>query len=396
MPHRRRGQHEGSCYQRASDGKWVAAIDLGWSGGKRQRRYYYGATQAEALDKLHDARHQQRRGTRLDADRLTVAAFLSDWLELDVKPTKEPLTYESYERTVRLHLAPELGRHRLTTLLPQHVQALLRHKQASGLSARSVQNIRAVLRIALGRAMKWELVDRNVATLVDVPKVEREEVHPWTHDEAMRFLDSCRTHRLGALFAVALAMGLRKGEALGLRWQDVDFVLGRLSVRHQLQRTKERGLILKVPKTPRSRRTLPLPDEVAVSLLAHATIQWEEREVAGRRWRQTNHVFATTIGTPIEPTSVNEVFNRLVARAGVPVQRFHDQRHWCATLLLAQGVAPRVVMELLGHTQISTTLSLYGHVLDEDRIAAAALMDRVLQRSDGGLTALEREVNRRQ
>lgn len=132
-----------------------------------------------------------------------------------------------------------------------------------------------------------------------------------------------------------------------------------------------------------------LPDEVAVSLLLHATMQWEEREFAGWRWKQTNHVFMTSIGTPIEPTNVNKVSNQLVDEAGVSMQRFHDQRDWYATLLLAQGVPPRVVMNILGHTQISTTMDLYGHVQDEDRRAAAAQMNNLLGGGKAPPKALE-------
>ncbi len=154
-------------------------------------------------------------------------------------------------------------------------------------------------------------------------------------------------------------------------------------VQNQLQRTKGRSLVLKTPKTARSRRRIALPEPIVTALRAHKVRQLEERLVAGSRWRDTGFVFATSIGTPIEPTNVNKHFARLVAEAGVPYQRFHDQRHWCATLLLAQKVPPRVVMEILGHTQISTTMDLYGHVLDEDRREAAELMGRLLDPSLG-------------
>jgi integrase len=239
-----------------------------------------------------------------------------------------------------------------------------------------------VLRIGLNRALKWDMVGRNVAALVDPPKVERDEVKPWTRAEADRFLAVAKPDRLGALFSVALALGLRKSEALGLRWQDVDLDSGTLHVRHQLQRIKDQGLVLKSPKTARSRRTMNLPGPIVAALRAHKVRQLEERLIAGSRWVDSGHVFTTGIGTPIEPTNVNKHFARLVAEAGVRYQRFHDQRHWCATLLLAQGVPPRVVMELLGHTQISTLMDLYGHVLDEDRRAAADVMGRIFGEGD--------------
>jgi integrase len=191
-------------------------------------------------------------------------------------------------------------------------------------------------------------------------------------------LDGCalteRNDRLGALFTVALALGLRKPEALGLRWLDVDLDKGTLRVQNQLQRINDRGLVLKTAKTAKSRRTIHLPPAIVDALKAHHERQAEEEMVCGSRWVYSGHVFVTTIGTPIEPTNVKKHFARLVEVAGVRYQRFHDQRHWCASLLLAHGVPMRVVMEILGHTQIATTMDLYGHVLDEDKKAAAAVM----------------------
>lgn len=371
----RRGQGSGGAYQRSSDGLWVASLDLGWDGGKRKRKYFYARTEADVLAKLALARADQLRGKDINPDRISVADFLKQWLEDDVRPNVEPRTYESYESIVRLHLIPELGRHQLVKLTPRHVQTLLRVKRDAGLSPRTVAYIRAVLRIALSRAERWELVPRNVADLVDTPKQRRIEITPWTPEEAMRFLEVAHQDRLGALFTVALAIGLRKGEALGLRWDDVDLENRRLIIRHQLQRTKAHGLVLKAPKTDRSRRSIALPDQVVTALRQHRIRQHQERLLAGARWVDSGLVFTTTIGTPIEPTNVNKRFAALVSAAGVPRQRFHDQRHWCATLLLAQGLPPRLVMDLLGHTQISTTMDLYGHVLDEDRRRGADLMD---------------------
>ncbi|MDP9357813.1 MAG: site-specific integrase [Chloroflexota bacterium] len=213
---RTRGQNEGSIYQRAN-GRWVAVLNLGWKDGKRDRKYLYGKTRAEVAEKLTEALNKHRLGQRVDVERQTVVQFLTAWLEDEVKPTREPKTYESYESTVRLHIAPDLGRHQLAKLTPQHVQALLRRKEEAGLSPRSVQYIRTVLRIALNRAVRWEMVSRNVAALVDPPRVEHAEIRPWTRDEARRFLEVAEQDRLGALFSVAMALGIRKAEALGLR-----------------------------------------------------------------------------------------------------------------------------------------------------------------------------------
>ena len=378
---RTRGQNEGSIYQR-KDGLWVAAVNLGWKDGKRDRRYLYAKTRTEVAQKLTEALARQSRSLPVEVERQTVAQFLNSWIEDEVRPTREPKTYESYESTVRLHIVPDLGRHQLAKLAPQHVRALLRRKEEAGLSPRTVQYTRTVLRIALHQAMRWDLVSRNVAALVEPPKVERDEIRPWTRDEAQRFLAHAASDRLGPLFSVALGLGLRKGEAPGLGWDDVDLDAGVLRVRHQLQRVKGRGLVLKTPKTARSRRTIALSAPTVAALRAHRVRHLGERLVAGSRWRDSGRVFTTTIGTPLPPAYVNVRFNKLVAAAGVPAQRFHDQRHWCSTLLLAQKVPARMVMDLLGHSQIATLMNLYGHVMDDTRQETADLMGRLLAERD--------------
>ena len=239
-----RGKGEGSIYQR-KDGVWIGSIELGYVGGTRKRRVFSGKTRRDVAQKITAELSKPRRDGDLDAETMTVETYLTHWLADQVKPHTAPKTYESYESTVRLHLNPELGRHTLAKLGPQHVDAVLSAKLAAGLSPRSVQNIRTVLRIALNRAVKWEMITRNAAALTDAPKVTRVEIVPWTRDEAQRFLATATTHRLGALFTVALALGLRKGEALGLHWQDVDLEAKRITVRQQLQRTKAEGLVLR-------------------------------------------------------------------------------------------------------------------------------------------------------
>jgi integrase len=373
----KRGQNEGSIYQR-QDGVWVSVLNLGWQDGKRKRKYLYGKTRKEVAEKLTEELGKQQRGLPVDVPRQTVGQFLAWWLEHEVKPNREPGTHARYESTVRIHLVPDLGKHQLAKLTAQHVAALLRRKEAAGCTPQTVFRIRTVLGIALNRAVKLDLVARNVVSLVDSPKVPQTEVQPWTREEALRFLDVARQDRFGAVFSVALALGLRQGEALGLTWEDVDFDRGVLHVRYQLQRVTGQGLVRKRLKTARSRRSIALPREVVEALRAHRVKQLEARLVAGGRWQETGYVFTSTIGTPAHPSEVGRTYQKLVKAAGVPYKRFHDQRHWCATLLLAQGVPTRMVMDLLGHSRIRTTMDLYGHVLDEGRRDVADAMGRIL------------------
>lgn len=371
---KKRGQNEGSIYKRA-DGRWEGALTLPNSGGKRKR--FYGETQREAREKMTAALRALDQGEAPITDRQTVAQFLARWLEDSVKPSKAPKTYASYADLVRLHIVPTLGKHQLSKLQPQHVEALMAAKTAAGLSPRTVQYIRAVLRIALNRALKWGLVARNVAALTDPPRGKRPEVQPLSPAQARVFLDAARGDRLEALYSVALALGLRQGEALGLHWADVDLDAGTIAVRCQLQRIDGKPQIVPL-KTGKSRRTIDMPASTVAGLRAHRTRQLSERLLAGERWQDRGLVFTTVIGTPLDPGNVRKRFQLLLNGAGLPHQRFHDLRHTCASLLLAQNVHPRIVMEILGHSQIAMTMDTYSHVMPTMRREAAGLLDTLL------------------
>ena len=246
-------------YSSSADGRWCSVLNLGSEGGRRRRKCIYGFTEGAVQNALLRARADQAAGLPLAVEHQTVAQFLTDWLENSARPSARPAPYRSYEQTIRNHLIPELGRLPLRKLEPQHVRAMLNRKLAAGLSARSVCYLRVMLRAALNQARKWNLVARNVAELVDPPKCERFKIEPLSPLQARVLLESVKGEKLEALYAVALACGLRMGEILGLRWQDIDLGGGRLTVSHALQRQKGRGLVLAETKTDRSRRTIGLP-----------------------------------------------------------------------------------------------------------------------------------------
>jgi|SRR5579871_4431990 len=376
MANRRRGQGEGSITE-LPDGRWQARLNLGYVNGKRVRKAYFGRTRAEAVKKLNAALAEHERGLPLPKERETVGTFLARWLAEVVQPAVRPKTYASYESICRVHLIPALGQHRLVKLEPSHVQQLLNAKLAAGLSPRSAGYCRVVLRRALAQALKWGLVARNVAALVDPPRTPRTEIQPLTPDQVRVLLDGVQDDRSATLYTVAIALGLRQGELLGLRWQDIDFAAGTLSVHQALQRLK--GTVSFVePKTSRSRRTLALPAFVSTSLKDQRRRQLEERLQAGAAWQESGLVFTTPVGTPLDGNNVTHQFQRTLARLGLPHQRFHDLRHCCASLLLAQGLSLKDVMDTLGHSQISLAANLYGHLYSEQRREIAARMEALL------------------
>ena len=373
----KRGQNEGTIFLR-SDGRWAAVVNLGWQDGKRRRKCFYGATRAEVQEKLIEALRDRQLGLPVIVERQTVAQFLQTWLDGIAKPSVRPKTFDSYSWIIRHHLVPGLGRVALVKLSPQEIQAFLNRKLESGLKPRTVQHIHATLRAALGQAEKWGLVPRNIATLVKSPHVAQPEIQPFTPEDARAFLEGVRGDRLEALYSVAIALGVSQGEALGLPWSDVDLDAGILTVRHTLQRLDGKLRLVEETKRHRRRRSIRLPQVSVAALWAHQVRQEQEHILAGDRWQETGFVFTTTIGTPLDGPTVTHRFQRILKAAGLRLLRFHDLRHTCATLLLAQGVHPRLVMEILGHSQISVTLNTYSHVIPAMQREVAGKMDEIL------------------
>lgn len=384
----RRSHGTGSIHLRA-DGRWSAVVDLGWADGKRQRKYVYGKTEAEVVAKLQELQRLVLNGEPILSGRETLAEYLESWLQDTLPGTVKPSTERSYGAIVHQHLIPELGRVQLRKLTPAHVRRLLRtkstqprrdtkypDKRGEPLSPRMVQYIHAVLRRALEQARRDELVARNVAALVTPPRLPRYEWRYLMPEEARKLLDAVRDDRLYAVYAVAVAVGLRRGEVLGLRWQDVDLNEGTLHVRRSLQRLNG-TLILAETKTDKSYRRVPLPRVCIASLKEHRERQQKERAEAEVWLDEWDLVFTTKHGTPIEPRNLLRHFQNLCEKLGLPRLRFHDLRHTCASLLLAQGVDLPIVKETLGHAAIQTTM-LYTHVAPMLQRKAADRMDDLL------------------
>lgn len=376
MSGKRRGHGEGSIYQ-LPDGRWRGALDLGWHNGKRRRKYVTRKTRAEVSRALRELSTLAEMG-RLSMQRVpTVAQWMETYLTEVASSKVRPSTLHRYREEVEHHITPLLGRHRLDKLTPAHITAFYRDR-LTVLSPGSVRRLHANLRRAFNIAVRWQLIHTNPVALVDPPSLPHSEVQPYTLDEARSFLKAVRGHRLEARWVLALALGLRQGETLGLYWEDLDLEAGTIRIRAQLQRHPESGELVRVEtKTVRSRRTLPVPPSVLAVLREHRKRQEEERRAAGS-WADPRLVFATRVGTPIHPRNDYRSFRQIIRQAGLRAVRIHDLRHTAASVLLAQGVPARVVMEILGHSQISVTLNTYAHIAPEIARDAVERVDGVL------------------
>lgn len=373
---KQRGHGEGSIFKRR-DGRWCAVADLGWVDGKRKRKHLYGETRAKVADALVRVLRAAQLGVQPADDLVTLGQFLERWLEERVRPRLRETTTAGYEEIVRRFLVPGLGNQKLSKLSPSDVQRFLNLKLEETGRPNRVRYIRAVLRAALSQAVRWELVSRNVAALAEAPAVVKHEVDPLDPAQARRLLDLAKGRRHEALFTVALAIGLRRGEIVGLRWEHVDLEQGLVRVREQRQRVKGQVLVLG-PKSETSRRDIRLPEVCVRALREHKRRQAADRLKLGEEWTETGYVFTTRNGLPLDGRNVSRWFKRALAEAGLPAKRFHDARHTCASLLLAQGVPARVVMNVLGHSDIRLTLNTYAHVIPQLRDDAAEKMNAVL------------------
>jgi integrase len=373
----KRGNGEGSIWRRKSGG-WCAQYTVYTSEG-RKRRTLYGKTRQEVAAKLSKALADREGGLTFDAGNLTVGEYLARWLSHSVQDTVRQKTYERYESIVWVHLSPALGRLRLKARTPDHVRSLYREKLDSGLAPRSVLHIHRTLSKALKQATDDGLIPRNAAACVKPPRPRSEEMQPLSRDQVRTFLDTVRGDRMEALYVLAVTAGLRQGELLALKWEDLDLegTNPTLEVRRSLSETRGRRSF-EAPKGGRGRH-LRLARRAVSALRTHRKRQLEERVKKAGLWEDDGLIFPSEVGTPMSGRNLYRAFKIRIKRASLPqTLRFHDLRHTCATLLLRQGVNPKFVQELLGHADISLTLNTYSHVLPDMGDAAAGGMDAAL------------------
>ena len=351
----KRANGEGSITKR-KDGRYEARISL--SDGRRQS--IYGRTRQDVARKLTLALRNQHQGLQPTDSSQTTGEFLKSWLE-STKASLRPRTYEAYDLNVR-RLLPLIGDRKLKNLTPQVIERAYGSLLDKGLSKRSVQQAHAVLHRALQKAMHWDLLGKNPASFVSAPRPERREMKTLNQEQVRCLFESTQAERLHALWVVLATTGMRLGEALGLRWDDVDLDARTLQVNRALQRQAGKGVVLAEPKTPRSRRQIHLATTVVSVLKDLRRAQIEDQMKAEPDWPNTNLIFTSAKGRPVEPSYVSLCFRRALRNAGLPRMRVHDLRHTAASLLLAKGRHPKVVQELLGHSTIALTMDTYSHV----------------------------------
>ena len=375
------------------DGRWEGRIDLGWVEGKRKRVSVYGRTRREVAEKLRKKQNDKANNALVVDERLTVARWLDHWVKVILpnrvaNGTLSVSTYHSYADTVRRHLNPGLGRVRLSKLKATDVDHFIASRRDE-YSPNTLRIMRSTLRKALKDGLKSEVVPvsaRFAVELSEPVRVSRRARLYLNLDEARRLLTEVRGDRLEAIYVVLLSLGLRRGEALGLYWEDISLNEGTIVIRRSLKRTRvmprpngtlppgpTTQLELGSPKTSDSWRTQNLPKPCVEALVRHKAAQAEER-LAARSWPNPEMIFVTPVGTPIDPSNLAKDFMVHALRADLGHRNLHQLRHSAATLMLAQDVPLHEVSKVLGHSTISVTSDVYGHLTAErQRLAADAI-----------------------
>ena len=369
--------------KRRRDGVWLVRVFLGRD-QRGKTRYLNKTVHGSRKDAQSYANEIERRrdiGTLIEPGRMELNTYLDEWLENAAKPKVSERSYADYRDLLKRYVRDPLGHYRLDQLTPLAIQRLYTSMLERGLSARTVRYTHTVLSAALKQAVRWRILPQNPAEYVELPHTTHREMRALSQEEATRFLNGAKTDRFGLLFAFAMATGMRPEEYLGLKWSDVDLKAGTVRVQRVLRRSRDnwQSWTLAEPKTPKSRRTIPLPNTITVELSHHKARQAEERFQAGGTWHDHGLVFAAPNGMPLNLELVTQHFKSILKKAGLPTSiRLYDLRHTCATLLLMAGEHPKVVAERLGHATVTMTLDVYSHVLPTMQKAATDKLEAML------------------
>ncbi len=377
----KRANGEGCIYRRP-DGRWTASITLGWKNGKQARKHCYGKARQEVYDKLSVLQEAIKQGGSVADDRITVAAHFENWLA-SVRQSLAPMTVAKYEILARVHILPQFGKTKLNKLKPGQIQAFLNGKLDEGLAPASVVSLRGLFSSAMRQAVDWDLIRSNPVARTKNPKMERREFSSLSPEQMAALLEAARPTPLYALIAVGLGLGLRISEALGLCWKELHAENRTAFVRQQLQWVNGK-YVLRDLKSKTSRRVVPMPEFVIEALeeqrLKQAIEPYaNEPNPESAAW---GLVFRSQLtGGPLDRNNVNRDLQRLLAKSGLPKLRYHDLRHTFASQHLAFGTPLQVARDLLGHSTVTTTSDLYGHLVPSALRDAANRMDVLMKAS---------------
>ncbi|MFJ6931706.1 tyrosine-type recombinase/integrase [Streptomyces nigra] len=371
MAKRSREPNGAASIYKGADGRWHGRVTVGVRpDGKPDRRHVGRKTKAEVVKAVREIERKRDAGNlSKPGEKWTLGSWLEHWVHEIAKKYVSENTYAGYEVDVRVHLVPGLGAHRLDRLEPEHLEAFYAKMQHEGSKAGTAHHVHRTVRVALAEARRRGHVSRNVAEIARAPRLEEEEVEPYSIEEVQSLLLEASKLRNSARWVVALALGLRQGEALALQWDDVDLDAGYLRIRRNRLRPRyrhgcggescgrkpgycpKREQIRREHKSTKSRsgrRTVGLPDPLIKLLRKHKEEQNRERAEAGADWEDKGYVFTSPTGGPLSPNTDSHVWKRLLRDAGVRDGRLHDARHTAATVLLVLGVPDVIVDAIMG------------------------------------------------
>jgi integrase len=363
---------------------WQICVNAGRdpvTGRRRQRFATVRGKRKDAEAVCTRLLYELDTGLDLEPGRVTTDGFVERWLRDYAQVRTAPKTSKRYGELLRLHVLPVIGGIPLAKLRPSHIQTVLARMLASGLSARTVLHAYRVIKVALGHAVKWQLLARNPADAIEPPKPEASSINPPGPAAIVRILEAATRYPYQALIHAAVMTGLRQGEVLGLRWKDLDLDAGLLYVAQTVQWLPEKGFVFRSPKTSKSRRVVHLSPLTVTRLREHRQRQLEERVLLGPAYRDNDLVFASATGAPIDPANLRRSWKGIINRAEVGHVRFHDLRHAHATLLIQQGEHVKLISERLGHASIGITMDTYGHLLPGMQAQAAARLDALFDKA---------------
>lgn len=371
----------GHIVQRSKNGSYSIKISIGKdpeTGKYKYKWYTVKGSSKDAQKRLTELLHQLDTGQYVKPGKSTVADFLKQWLETYAKQALSPRGFERYRDIINNRFIPEFGSVPLAQLKPEHLQKYYAGMLSAGLSPGSVRYHHAVIHVALKTAVKWGLVGRNIADAVDRPKKQRNDMQVWDESEINTFLQAAKGTHYYALFFTALFTGMRRSELLALRWQDIDFIYSQISVSRTLHHLKSGEYVFTQPKSEKSRRTIAMSPSLFLVLESYRKAKEVEASMRNKTVSQSDLVFSN-LDKPFRPNTVTRAWSDMAKHAGVKPIRLHDARHTHASLMLKQGIHPKVVQERLGHSSIEMTLDIYSHVAPGLQELAAQRFDDIVK-----------------